>query len=202
MKRHTAIGGAAAVTLLVAGILLYGYVQQPASASAEFDNWTPNAREIQGTIGTAAHPKPGMSDTKRREQFCTLFKDRFRHHDPAIAVGVRFLTPTCVKLMLPPRMEPCFMDQIALSLWRESRANFGSPVDVDLYDTFIGTAQIKIGELRVRPDQPDMAHIVYDFHALDKITRPRHWPTTAAEAASISHNPPRVHQFTGDARAR
>jgi hypothetical protein len=172
MKRQVVVGTAGALIFLLGGFLLYGYLQPPTGAAPEFLGWPPTAAAIRSKIGTAAAPAPGMSDADRRSQFCAMFKGRFRDHDPAIAVGLRFLTPTRIKLMCPARMEPCYIDQIALSAWHEAQDYFGKPVDIDIFDTFIGTTQIKIGELRNSLDKPDMAHISYDFRALNQVMRP------------------------------
>jgi hypothetical protein len=161
---------------LLGGCLLYGYLQQPADASPDYARWSPSPAAIRRTIGTAAAPTKGMADKERRQQFCKMFKNRFRKHDPAVAVGLRFLTPTRIKLMCPARMEPCFIDQIALSAWHEAQDCFGAPMDIDINDTFIGTNQIKIGELRVQGDTPPIARIAYDFTALSVYTRPRTVP--------------------------
>ncbi len=173
MKQQGAVGGTVAAVALLGGGLLYGYVQQPAVASTEYALWPPRAAAIRAKIGTAAAPAPGLTESQRREQFCIMFKTRFRKHEPAVAVGLRFLKPNRIKLMCPARLEPFYVDQIALAAWREARENFGPNVDLDIYDTFIGTAQIKIGELRVDPTAPQIAHISYDFTDLDKLNRPQ-----------------------------
>jgi len=174
MRQHGAIGAAIAAMGLVGGGLLYGYVQQPAIASSEYALWPPQAAAIRAVIGPVAAPMPGMTEIQRRDKFCTMFKNRFRKHEPAVAVGIRFLkNSNRIKLMCPARLEPFYVDQIALAAWREARANFGPSVDLDIYDTFIGTTQIKIGELRVIPDAPTVAHITYDFTELEKLNRPR-----------------------------
>lgn len=186
MERRAAAGVAFGGMMVLAGCLLFGSQQQPISAAPEYASWSPNAAEIQNKIGTAARPSPGMSDAERRNQFCVLFKDRYRHHDPTVAVGLRFISKTRLKLMCPARMEPCYMDQIALALWREARATFGAPIEIDIFDTFIGTTRIKIGELRVEPGDPEIAHITYDFQMLDLLSRPRHgeWPSTPMNPVS------------------
>jgi hypothetical protein len=174
MRQHGAIGAAVAAMGLVGGGLLYGYVQQPAIASSEYAQWPPQAAAIRAVIGTVSAPAYGMTEDQRREQFCMMFKNRFRKHEPAVAVGIRFLkNSNRIKLMCPARLEPFYVDQIALAAWREARANFGPKIDLDIYDTFIGTTQIKIGQLRVSPEAPTVAHITYDFSELEKLNRPR-----------------------------
>jgi len=173
MKRQKAIGGAAVGVFLLGSYLLYGYLQEPGTAAAEFSSWPPGPAAIRSAIGTPQVPASGMSENERREQFCVMFKNRFRHHEPGLAIGLRFLTPTRIKLMCPARMEPYFVDQIALAAWHEARDDFGKSIDIDIYDTFIGTNQIKIGELRAVAEKPEMAHIKYDFTQLELLNRPR-----------------------------
>src|SRR5437773_134850 len=72
-----------------------------------------------------------------------------------------------LKLMCPRRLEPFMVDRIALAAWREARDYFGKPVDVDIYVTFIGTTQVKIGQLRASANEPQIAQISYDFTELD-----------------------------------
>jgi hypothetical protein len=172
MKRNKAVGAVLIAIILLGGYLLYGYLQEPAYASPDFSSWAPGPAAIRSKIGSLQTPAPGLSDGERRTRFCDMFKNRFRHHDPAIAVGLRFTAPTRIKLMCPARMEPCYMDEIALAAWHEARDNFGGPIDIDIYDTFIGTNQIKIGELRASAMTPNFAHVAYDFRALQVLNRP------------------------------
>jgi hypothetical protein len=194
MTRRGVIGAGGAAMLLLGGFLLYGYVQQPAGASPEFAHWSPTPTAIRSKLGTASAPTPGMTDENRHTLFCTMFKGRFRQHDPAVAVGLRFITPTHIKLMCPARMEPYFMDQIALALWRETREIFGKAPDIDIYDTFIGTTQIKIGELRTSAEDAGIAHISYDFRPLQAMNGPQTFRRVSrrAQAGGPLHAPPMV----------
>lgn len=173
MKRQGTIAAAAAVVALLGAGLLYGYMQLPANASPEYAAWRPSAAAIRGKLGPSAAPAQGMTEKVRRERFCALFKSRYRDHEPAVAVGMRFVSASRIKLMCPARLEPFLIDQIALAAWREAREIFGRPIEVDIYDTLIGTTQIKIGELRASADAPEIARIAYDFTDLEKLNRPR-----------------------------
>lgn len=176
MTRQGAIGATTALLALLGVFVLFGYVQQPTAALEEYAVWPPTAAAIRGKLSRAG--APGMSEHDRRELFCTMFKSRYRNHDPATAIGLRFVTPSQrdhirLKLMCPARLEPFLVDRVALAAWREARDIFDKPVDVDIYDTFIGTTQIKIGQLRATADAPGIAHIAYDFSELEALNRPR-----------------------------
>jgi hypothetical protein len=173
MKRNKSVGAVLIAFVLLGGYLLYGYLQEPAYASPEFVSWAPGPAAIRGKIGSMQAPTPGMTDSERRARFCIMFKERFRQHDPAVAVGLRFTTPHRIKLMCPARMEPCYMDEIALAAWHEARDIFGGPMDIDIYDTFIGTNQLKVGQLRASAATPDFAHVSYDFRDLELLNHPR-----------------------------
>lgn len=189
MKRKGVIGIAVAGMVLLAAPLLIGYLQSNAYAGPEYSAWPPTPEAIRHKVGSAAAPAPGMSEKDRRELFCTLFKSRYRDHDPKVAIGIRFLAPNRIKLMCPARLEPFYVDQIALAAWRETRDDLGQSADVDIFDTFIGTAQVKIGELRA-PGKEQIAHITYDYTALQKLTGThypvyrRRWPVQKPQGLS------------------
>ena len=114
MKRHGAIGAAVAAVALLGAGLSYGRLQEPAQASPEYAAWTPSAAAIRSKLGAAAAPAPGMTEKERRESFCALFKSRYRDHEPAVAVGLKFLGDSRIKLMCPARLEPdCAMSCVA-----------------------------------------------------------------------------------------
>jgi len=178
MKRRGAVGVGLIAAAITGGCMVYGYVQQPA-ATAEYTDWRPTAATIREEIGTEASPAHGMTEKQRRELFCQLFKDRFRFHTPNVAIGLRFVGDRRLKLMCPARLEPFLVDRVALAAWREASADFGRQMDVDIYATFIGTTQVKIGELRAS-GSPPVAHIEYDFDQIGRMNHPRvlHGPLT------------------------
>ena len=193
IRQRAAFGGAAALALILGALFLYGYRQDPANANPEYAEWPPTPADIISRIGTATAPAPEKSDSERRSEFCTLFKSRYRRHDPAVAIGVRFITATRIKLMCQPRLEPYLIDRIALSLWREAGEGFGQPIDIDIYDTFIGTRNIKIGQLRGGDEKPPIAHISYDYSTLDLLTHPpKQEPAPAAHPQP--HALPRIQE--------
>jgi hypothetical protein len=173
MNRNAKIGAAAAAIILVSGFVIYGLSQAPVSANPEFAQWEPTPAAIRKKIGTKESPAPGMTEAERRNRFCEMFKNRYRMHEPKVAVGVHFVTPSVLKLMCPARMEPCYIDQIALSLWHEARDNFGQPVDIEIYNTFIGANNIRIGTLKPLAENPEIARITYDYSILSRTPGPR-----------------------------
>jgi hypothetical protein len=94
-------------------------------------------------------------------KFRTMFQARYREHDPPMAIGLHFLRRNTLKLMCPARMEPWFIDRIAVAAWQEASDDFGAPFDVDIYATYIGMAPKKIGQLRPSPTRPHYATITY-----------------------------------------
>jgi hypothetical protein len=80
-----------------------------------------------------------------------------------MAVAVRILGGDRIKLSCPARMEPWSMDHLALDVWQEARRDLDQPYAIDIYETYIGGAPVKVGELRAVPDKPTVAHIAYKF---------------------------------------
>ncbi len=203
MKRRGVIGVAAVGSVLLCGALICIYLQRSANADYDYAYWSPSPAAIRSRIGSASAPAPGLKDAERRRLFALMFKDRYRRHDPGVAIGLRFMSPTRLKLMCPARLEPFLVDQIALAAWREARDDFGIPVDIDIYDTFIGTAQIKIGQLRsVTISHPEVAHISYDYRSLLLITGPRpQVPVQAAPVMPIRRLRPRTYHLRSNTQS-
>lgn len=115
----------------------------------------------------AAHnaDSPPMSSAQRQDLFAERFTERFRKHEPRMAVRAKFEEANHVrnriKLMCPARMEPWNMDRVALSVWREAKDCLGENCDIDLYETYIGSPPIKVGELRNTKDAKTVADIHY-----------------------------------------
>ena len=55
------------------------------------------------------------------------------------------------------------MDEITRTLWRETSDLFGKSYEIDICETFIGTEPRKIGQLRTLPNDPQKAHITYNY---------------------------------------
>lgn len=121
----------------------------------DFTHWTPTPREVQMQLDGIRGEK------ERQEKFVPLFKQRFRRHDPPLAIGLRFAPGNRILLMCPARMEPWNMDRLALATWKEAKADFGHSFDIDIFITYIGAAPMKVGELRPMPVDPNFAQIRY-----------------------------------------
>jgi hypothetical protein len=169
MKRRWIIGAVIAL-LGVTGYLLYNRAVS-AMAARDYTNWPPSAAAIRQQLGGTGNT--ALSTEARLELFCKLFQNRYREHDPMMAIGLRPINLTRLKLMCPARLEPVDIDRIALSAWHESQGDFGHPFEIDIYATFIGTSPVKIGELRLQPDNPKIAHIVYHYPETIVIPLPR-----------------------------
>ena len=92
-----------------------------------------------------------------------------------MAVLARFDTKdpqhTIIRLMCPARMEPWNMDRVAVQAWREAKDCLGRSYDVDLYETYIGAAPRKTGELRCDPAKASVA-VVNHLSAADRAKTP------------------------------
>lgn len=102
-----------------------------------------------------------LCDADQQILFAGLFTKRIRGCDPVMAVLARFDTKnpqhTIIRLMCPARMEPWNMDRVAIQAWRESKDCLGRSYDIDLYETYIGAAPRKTGELRCDPAKASVA---------------------------------------------
>lgn len=168
MRRSIKIGA----TCSLFGMSALWFYLYDHAASAQPDNdyssWSPSATTIRDSL-KAVQPAPGRTlDQERRQTFAHLFQSRFRGHTPMMAVGVRFVDANRIKLMCEARMEPWNINKTAMSLWQEANQTFGQTFSVDIFETFIGSMPIKIGELRPLPDKPTVAHIAYDYVSSEK----------------------------------
>ena len=141
------------------------YCSHEAAPLAEEDCrlWQPNAAALRAALGPLPAAPNAQADARRRDQFARLFKQRYRSHQPALPVCLRFLPDSRVKLMCPARMEPWKLDRLAQAAWSETRDDFNRPFDIDIYETYIGAATVKIGEIRAVPGDAKTAHIVYHY---------------------------------------
>jgi hypothetical protein len=130
-------------------------------------SWQPDAGALRQALAPTAGKAGTPDETARHRQFAHLFQNRFRNHQPPIAVGMRFVEEIHrIKLMCPARMEPWDMDRVALCAWQETHNVFGRAYDIDIFETFIGTAPVKVGVLHAAPNRPDVAQIAYDYPSL------------------------------------
>lgn len=171
MKRIRTVLAIASVVVLAIVYFVVTHAQDRANSVAEYTGLAPTPEQIRAQIGSASAPARGLTEAERRNLFVTLFKKRYRDHSPPIAIGVRFTDANHLKLMCQARLEPCYMDQVAIAAWKETKDIFGVPADVDIYETFIGTNQIQIGKVRPMVGQPSVAHLTYDYTELQRVVR-------------------------------
>ena len=157
--------------IIPVGLLLYFWHGRAVDASLidDYATWSPTSSAILSSIGPqqAGSSKEDIHDT-RHKQFAALFQNRYRDHTPAVAIGLHFISPRLIKLLTPARMEPYNIDRIAVSAWHESKTAFGHEFDIDIYETFLSLAPVKIGTLRPMTAQSDVAAIDYNYPALNR----------------------------------
>lgn len=131
------------------------------------------------------------SEQQRKDTFAILFQRRYRKHEGAqIAVGVKFPTNGRIKLLCPARLEPWNMDHLAVQIWKEARTDFGRSYDVDIYETYIGTPPVKVGQLRTDAHNLDAVQITYRFPIpATPIPANEDWSQNQSPAAKIAATP-------------
>ena len=155
-----------AIGCLVAMFLLQK--QASADAKSDFSGWSPGPAEIRQELGNAANPLGDSDPVERKQAFRKLFEKRFRSQTPMMAVGINFLDEKKIKLMCPARMEPWNMDAIAMMTWREAKDILGKSYEIDIYQTYLGGAFVKVGELRMHKNDPNIANISYSNYSFPK----------------------------------
>lgn len=143
----------------------YSLTHHESSSLMEYDfkDWPPYADEIKSQIHNINSVKDGKTpDQQRQVLFSELFKRRFRSHTPMKAIGMKIVHEK-IKLLCPARMEPWEIDGVAMAAWRESKDDLGRNFDIDIFETYIGTAPIKIGELRTPAGNQQVANITYSY---------------------------------------
>ena len=144
---------------------LYYCQGRPAPLLEDGDSrdWQPTAAAIRSELGPLPRAADHSAGAARRELFALRFKQRYRSRQNALAVCLHFLPDGRVKLMCPARMEPWQLDRLAQSAFSETRDDFGHAFAIDIYETYIGAATVKIGEVRTDPKRPQMARITYPY---------------------------------------
>ncbi len=143
------------------GLYLRSSFQHASEADSleDFTAWQPTTAAIRAALETNKPADP--SGNQNRELYAQMFTSRFRLHDPKIAVRIKYVDREHVALMCPARMEPWNMDQLAMAIWRESRTLFNTNPNIDIFETFIGSSRIKVGEVRSQKEHPQVACIRY-----------------------------------------
>ncbi len=157
MKRK-AIIAVFLVLCCLSGYMLWaaGSTHEGYDPANDFATWAPNALQIQRAL-------PLTGQKEREAVFRELFQTRFRKHQPGKAIGVHFESNGTITLLTPARLEPWHVDRIAIMLYRETKQNFGKAYHINIYESFIGTAKIKIAEIHPRLDQAKEMNIVFHY---------------------------------------
>jgi hypothetical protein len=146
-------------TLLgVFGYFLWAFssVREGLDPENDFALWQPTADMIRKEL-------PVGPVSERQKVFGLLFQKRFRKHDPGKAIGVHFMPNGKIQLLTPARLEPWNIDRIALMLYREVQQDLNKNCDIDIYETFIGTPALKIGELRPSLKSPQQVLVQFQY---------------------------------------
>jgi len=105
--------------------------------------WSPTPSEIAAAVSKSG---PGDFRDSRHAKFAELFKSRYRRQQKA--VGIRFDAPGHLKIMfaaLTPRWD---MAHVSVEAAREATSCFGVPFQLDVYETFISSPELKLAEVR------------------------------------------------------
>ena len=137
--------------------------------SADFSQWKPSPATLKQEVGPAKSDRRG--EALRRDKFIRLFQNRFREHNPPRAVGIKFESDNMLFLKCEAGMSPWDRDKVATMLWNEARDAFGKSFEMDIFETYIGTRPIKIGELREDPKRPGTVNIAYKAPVIPNFTR-------------------------------
>lgn len=135
-------------------------VREGYDPNTDFANWSPTAAEISKQM-------PAGAELERQLAFAQLFQQRFRKHEPSRAIGVHIMGNGKIHLLTQARLEPWNIDRIALMLYRELQQNFHKNYDIEIYETFIGTRPIKIGEILPSPTDPQRLVVRYHYPRTD-----------------------------------
>ena len=157
MKRKPVV--IALLTLLgISGYFLWAFssVREGFDPENDFALWQPTADMIRKEL-------PSGPPAERQAAFGLLFQKRFRKHDPGKAIGVHFMPDGKIQLLTPARLEPWNIDRIALMLYREVQQDLNKNCDIDIYETFIGTPALKIGELRPSLKSPQQVLVRFQY---------------------------------------
>jgi hypothetical protein len=160
----------------------YHTTQEGLDPENDFANWQPTADVIRQSLRDA-------TPAQREQAFAQLFQQRFRKHEPGKAIGVHFMDDGKIHLLTPARLEPWNINRIALMLHRETLQDFGKNYDINIYETFIGTPPVKIGELRPSPKTPAEVTVQYNYPAA-LTTQPPGSGGVAPRPVGLTGSPP------------
>ena len=153
----------ASLALLPACLYYWEGRAAPLPENGDSHDWKPTAAAIRSELGPLPPAANVQAAAARRELFALRFRQRYRTRQEALAVCLHFQPDGRVKLMCPARMEFWNLDRLAQAAYSETRDNFGHTFDIDIYETYIGAATVKIGEVRPDPARPQTARVTYHY---------------------------------------
>ena len=159
--------GTLACTAIV--VCLPGYfVWQMQHLTAPEDNdamesWQPTAEAIRSTLQAEYRTKLTADNLEAKQAFGLAFQQRYRTHATQLAVCLKFREDGAIRLMLPSRLEPWYMDKIAFAAYRETRELFHITKPITLFETFAGAAPVPIGQVSPDPADSNLVRVAFDY---------------------------------------
>lgn len=126
---------------------------------------------VQGVRQAQPNDTKETIENAKRRVFGEMLKQRYRQGEPSIAAGLRFTATNKVRFFIPARMDPWEIDRMVYALWNEGMAALNTDLEIDICETFIGMAPVKIGELRHLQGTKDTLKVVYTYS-------PQHYAST------------------------
>lgn len=123
----------------------------------------PTHEAMLTSVNQAQPSYPGETQERAKQRvFGEVFKNHYRQADPSTAIGMRFVDGK-IRLFIPARMEPWVADRFAHKLWHNAHTVLGKKYRIEICETYIGLAPVKIGELTYTEGTPDTLQIAYTF---------------------------------------
>ncbi len=162
MKRGTL---ACTVTVLTLPGYFFWQMQHPPAPEPNDDMavWQPNAAAIRSDLQSQFGKSLTAENMEAKYAFKLAFQQRYRSHPTQLAVGLQFRKDGTIHLKLPARLEPWYMDKIALAGYREIRDTFHITRPIRLYETFAGAAPVYIGQVSADAADPSLIRVAFDY---------------------------------------
>ena len=129
----------------------------------EITRWQPDAIAIRSSLHTRYGKNIPADNLEAKQMFAMSFQQRYRDHAIQLAVRLKFCPDGTVRLLLPSRLEPWYMDKIALAAYRETRDTFHQKQPIGLYETFAGAAPVHIGQVSADTNDPTLIRVTFDY---------------------------------------
>lgn len=135
----------------------------PVATLDEMGLWQPDAAAIRSSLHTQFGKKITIDNLEAKQMFALSFQRRYRDHAIQLAVRLKFCDDGTIRLLLPSRLEPWYMDKIALAAYRETRDAFHKEQPIELYETFAGAAPVHIGQVNADPNDPALLRVTFNY---------------------------------------